>query len=92
MYTMILTLHVLICAALIIVVLIQSGKGAGLGGIFGGGTDALFSAPSGSAFIKKVTVGLAVGFLLTTLILTVLQSRRGGRSVIERVGIPAQQQ
>ena len=92
MYTLILILHVLIAVFLIVVVLIQSGKSGGMGGIFGGGSDALFSAPSGSAFLKKVTIGLAVGFLCTTLFLTVLQSRRAGRSVIERVGMPQGQQ
>lgn len=91
MYGLILLLHVLICVILIIVILVQSGKGAGIGGVFGGGSDALFSAPSGSAFIRKVTVGLAVGFLCTTILLTILQSRRAGRSVIERVGVPQQQ-
>lgn len=93
MYELILTLHILICVILVIVILIQSGKSAGLGGIFGGGdNENLFSAPSGSAFIRKVTVGLAIGFLCTTLILTVLESRKTGRSVIERMGTPQQGQ
>ncbi len=91
MYGLILTLHILVSLVLIVVILIQSGKGAGLGGIFGGGSDALFSAPSGSAFLRKLTVGLAIGFMCTTLFLTVLQSRKSGRSVLERVGVPQQQ-
>ncbi|OGR85183.1 MAG: preprotein translocase subunit SecG [Elusimicrobia bacterium RIFCSPLOWO2_01_FULL_54_10] len=91
MYELILGLHVLICAVLMIVILVQAGKGAGLSGMFGGGgQDALFSAPSGSAFMKKLTVGLAVGFVCTTLFLTILHTRRSGRSVLERV--PVQQQ
>ena len=91
MYELILGLHVLICAVLMVVVLIQTGKGAGLAGMFGGGSDSLFSAPSGSAFLKKVTVGLAVGFVVTTLFLTILHTRRSGRSVLERVPIQQQQ-
>ncbi|OGR88774.1 MAG: preprotein translocase subunit SecG [Elusimicrobia bacterium RIFCSPLOWO2_01_FULL_60_11] len=91
MYELILGLHVLICAVLMIVILIQTGKGAGLSGMFGGGSDALFSAPSGSAFLKKATVGLAVGFVVTTLFLTILHTRRSGRSVLERVPIQQQQ-
>ena len=90
MYELILTLHVIICLLLVIIVLVQSGKGAGIGGVFGGGSDALFSAPSGSVFLKKVTAGLAIGFVCTTLFLTVLHSRRSGQSVIQRV--PMQQQ
>ena len=92
MYGLILTLHVAVCAFLVIVVLIQSSKGGGMGGIFGGGSsEALFSAPSGTAFIKKLTVGLAVAFMCTTIMLTFLQGRRTTRSVIQRVGIPQQQ-
>ena len=90
MYELILTLHILVCAMLVVVVLVQSGKGAGISGMFGGGSEALFSAPSGSAFLKKLTVGLAIGFVCTTLFLTILHSRRSGRSVLERV--PIQQQ
>lgn len=85
MYELILTLHILICLILIVIVLIQTGKGAGLGGIFGGGNEALFSTPSGSAFVRKATAGLAIAFLCTTIILTILQNKRTGRSVFERV-------
>lgn len=83
MYNTILTVHVLVCLLVILVVLIQSGKGAGLSNVFGGGGggDALFSAPSGSLFIRKLTTGLAVGFFLTSLTLTYLSARRGLRTV-----------
>ena len=87
MYELILGLHILICASLMGVILIQAGKGAGLAGMFGGGSDAIFSAPSGSAFLKKVTVGLSVGFVITTLFLTILHTRRSGRSVLERIAV-----
>lgn len=91
MYGMILTLHVIVCLVLIVVVLLQSGKAGGMG-IFGGGSsEALFSAPSGTAFMKKLTMGLAIAFLCTTIILTFLHGRRSTRSVIQRVGIPQQQ-
>lgn len=91
MYAFFLILHVIVSVILIVVILIQTGKGAGIGGIFGGGNDALFSAPSGSAFMKKLTIGLALGFACTTIILTVLHSRRTTSSVFQRVG-PVQQQ
>ena len=88
MYTLLLTLHVIVSISLIVVILIQSGRAGGAGGIFGGGSsDALFSAPSGSSFIKKLTAGLAIGFLCTTLFLTALGSRRTGQSVLQRVPI-----
>jgi preprotein translocase subunit SecG len=92
MYGLILTLHILVAISLMIVVLIQQGK-AGMGGLFGGGSsEALFSAPSGTVFIRKLTVGLAVAFFSTTIILTFLQGRKSTRSVIQRVGVPSGQQ
>ncbi|MBI2916190.1 MAG: preprotein translocase subunit SecG [Elusimicrobia bacterium] len=91
MYGLILTLHVTLCLGLAIVILIQSGKSGGLGGLFGGGNEALFSAPSGTLFIKKVTAGLAIGFICTTLILTILHSHRTTRSVLQRVAVPQSQ-
>ena len=92
MYGLILTLHIIVCFVLIVVVLLQTGKSGGMG-IFGGGSsESLFSAPSGTVFIRKLTVGLAIAFLCTTIILTFLQGRRNTRSVIQRVGIPQQAQ
>ena len=91
MYEFILTLHVIISLGIVVVILIQSGKSSGLGSIFGGGTESLFSAPSGSLFLKKVTAGLAIAFICTTLLLTILQTRRSSSSVLQRVGIPQTQ-
>lgn len=87
MYTLILIIHVLICLGLILIVLLQAGKGSGISGLFGGGGggDQLFSASSGMAFIKKVTVGMAVAFVVTSLILTIMTSRRGMRTVTSQI-------
>jgi preprotein translocase subunit SecG len=86
MYILILILHVIACVSLILIVLLQAGKGSGIAGLFGGGgSDQLFSAPSGMAFIKKVTVIMAVVFTLTSLTLTVFTSRIGMRSVTSQV-------
>jgi preprotein translocase subunit SecG len=94
MYSVLLGLHLFVCLLVIVVVLIQSGKGAGLQGLLGGGgSDALFSAPSGSMFIRKVTTGLAIGFFLTSLLLTYLGARRGLRTVTRgpwTQGVPGQ--
>ena len=85
MYSFFVFVHILVCVGLIMVVLFQAGKGAGLGNLFGGGGggDQLFSAPSGSAFIKKVTTGMAVVFIVTSVMLTILSSRRSNRSLLE---------
>ncbi|MHB9154813.1 MAG: preprotein translocase subunit SecG [Endomicrobiales bacterium] len=92
MYTLILILHIIVSVGLILVVLLQAGKGSGISGLFGGGgSDQLFNAPSGMAFIKKVTVVMAVVFMLTSLSLTVLTSRLGMRTVTGQIPyIPVQ--
>ena len=83
---MVVTLHFIVCLALIAIVLLQAGKGGGMAGIFGGGgSDQIFSAPSGMAFIKKVTVVCAVLFMLTSLTLTLLSSRISMASVINPI-------
>lgn len=84
MYSVFVLVHILVCVGLIIVVLFQAGKGAGLGNLLGGGGgDQLFSAPSGTAFIKKVTTIMAIVFLVTSVMLTFLSSRRHQRSLLD---------
>jgi len=90
MYGFLVFFHILICLALTLVVLFQSSKGAGLGNLFGGGGgDQLFSAPSGSSFIRKLTTILALIFVLTCVLLTITSSRRGMRSLMESLPTPS---
>ena len=82
--TVILVLHVLISVILIMLIILQIGKGANLSNLFGGGTsDAIFSGAGGDMFLKKLTIGFASAFLLTSLGLTVFSSRRMVRSVVQ---------
>jgi len=84
MYGFLVFMHILVCIGLILVVLLQAGKGAGLGNLFGGGGgDQLFSAPSGSAFIRKLTAGMAIVFVINSITLTMMSSRRHQRSLLE---------
>ena len=86
MYGFIVFVHIVVCVGLVMVVLFQSSKGAGLGNLFGGGGgDQLFSAPSGSAFIRKLTTTMAVVFILTSILLTIVSSRRNQTSVMEQM-------
>lgn len=80
MYHFLLTIHVLACLGMILFVLLQTGRGAGLQ-MFGGGGDSLISTPSGTTFMKKFTAGLAATFAFTSLFLTLLQNRSGMSSV-----------
>ena len=86
-YVFIKTLHVIACILMIMVVLLQTGRGAGLS-VFGGSGDSLITTPTGSSFMKNLTTGLACLFAFTSLFLTLLSARSGMSSVTSRV--PAQ--
>jgi preprotein translocase subunit SecG len=73
---------------LILVVLVQPSKGGGFA-IYGGGGDTLFSAGSGSSFMKNMTASCAVTFAVTSLLLTLLSSRSGMNSVTTHMQFPA---
>jgi preprotein translocase subunit SecG len=64
-----LSIHVLISLALIVVVLLQSGKGGGLAGAFGGGggVGAVFGGQAAATFLTKATRYLAAAFMVTAL-------------------------
>ncbi len=83
-YKLILTVHIGACLLMILVVLLQSGKGAGLM-VFGGGGDSLINTPSGTTFIKKLTGVLAGIFAITSLLLTLISTRTSLTSVTGRV-------
>ena len=69
MFGVILGIHILVCASLIVVVLLQSGKGGGLAGAFGGagGVGAVFGGQAAATFLTKATRYLAIAFMLTSI-------------------------
>ena len=77
MFALFLTLFVLVCLILMVVVLLQSSKGGGLAGAFGGGgSDTSVLGGRGAAtLLSKVTVYLAVAFMVLSLLLAILSSR-----------------
>mgnify|MGYP000322798684 CR=1 FL=1 len=86
MYGVILTLHVIICILVILIVLVQAGRSGGFAGLMGGGGgEALFSASSQQSGLRKATVALATLFMATSFFLTILSSRRSGRSVFQNI-------
>jgi len=80
--------HIVVCVTLILVVLLQAGKGGGLAGAFGaaGGQTGqmLFGGRGAATFLSKATTVLGAAFLLTSLLLGIVQGRATGpRSVLE---------
>ena len=86
-YDILMGIHIIACMLMILVVLLQTGRGAGLA-VFGGGGDSLINTPSGSSFMKNFTSGLAATFAFTSLFLTLLSSRAGVTSVTSRARVP----
>ena len=83
MYLSLAIFHLLVTLGLILVVLLQSGKGADIGAAFGGGSSqTVFGGRGAATFLSKVTSALAILFMLTSLTLTILASQRGSSSVI----------
>ena len=78
--------HYSVCIGLVLVVLLQAGKSGGMAGIFGGGgSDQIFNAPSGMAFIKKLTVTMACIFMFTSLVLTKVSTTMNMMSVVDQL-------
>lgn len=68
-------LHILFCLSIIIIVLLQSGKTAGLSGSIAGGAETFFGKNKGrtiDALLSKYTTFAAVAFLITSIILFVV--------------------
>lgn len=79
-------IHIIVSILLIIVVLLQPGKSGDLGSIFGGGTsESIFGSSGAVPFLVKVTRGLAILFMLTSLTLGYFAASTTGKSVVKDI-------
>jgi preprotein translocase subunit SecG len=77
-------LHVLVCFALVLIVLLQAGKGAEMGAAFGGASQTVFGSAGAMGFLSKLTTVAAVIFMITSLLLAFSSSRRASSLMKER--------
>jgi len=92
MTTIIIIIHVVVSVALIMIVLLQTGKGADMGAAFGGGSSqTLFGSTGASTFLSKATTVVAVVFMVTCLVLAYLSSAKRVSSVMENTTAPIEQ-
>lgn len=83
MSILIVVVHIVVCIALIMIVLLQTGKGADMGAAFGGGgSQTLFGATGASTFLSKATTIAAVVFMLTSLFLAYSAGKRSNDSML----------
>lgn len=87
MHTFLIIVHIVICIVLILVVLLQAGKGASMGAVFGGSSQTIFGSAGPGTFLSKMTTVIAIVFMLTSLGLSYFASVKGG-TVMKQVQKP----
>jgi preprotein translocase subunit SecG len=92
MFTFIVIIHVIVSISMILLILLQTGKGADIGAVFGGGgSNTLFGASGPTSFLSKLTAASAIVFMLTSLFLAYFAGNRPASSLMKG-NVPAQQQ
>ena len=78
---LVLTVHVIVCLFLIIVVLLQSAQSGDLAAAFGGqGSQTAFGPRGAATIMTKLTTWCAIIFMLTSITLSIMGSKKNGRS------------
>ncbi|OGP86484.1 MAG: preprotein translocase subunit SecG [Deltaproteobacteria bacterium RBG_16_58_17] len=90
MQILVIILHVIVCIVLILTVLLQAGKGANMGAVFGGSSQTVFGSSGPGTFLGKMTTIVAIIFMLTSFSLSYTASRKGS-SLMEGASKPAAQ-
>ncbi len=91
MFAVLIVIHVIISCGLMLVVLMQSSKGEGLAGAFGGGglSGAVFGGRGAATFLSKATTVLAILFMVSCIVLTLVARGRAtgqvGESAVKRM-------
>ena len=83
MPVLVIALHIIVCVALILIVLLQKGKGADMGAAFGGSSQTMFGGAGASSFLSKVTATAAIIFMITSLLLSLMLSGKRDSSIME---------
>jgi len=86
MVTLLIVLHIIVCLFLVVIVLLQHGKGADIGATFGGGgSQTLFGTEGPIPLLNKITTGAAVIFMLTSVSLAYFSSHTSTVSVMDEI-------
>ena len=85
-------IHVIVSVGLILVVLLQTGKGAEIGAVFGGGSSSTIFGSSGAGnFLTKLTTSMAIVFMITSLTLGYFAGQRPSATIFDRRTAPGAQ-
>ncbi|HTD21327.1 MAG TPA: preprotein translocase subunit SecG [Terriglobales bacterium] len=81
MFYLVLSVHVFVCLFLIIVVLLQSAQSGDLAAAFGGqGSQTAFGPRGAATLMTKLTTWCAIIFVLTSITLSIMESKKSGNS------------
>jgi preprotein translocase subunit SecG len=83
MLTALMIFHAFISVLLIVLVLLQFGKGAEAGLFSGGAAEAVFTSSQQGNILSKATVVLAVAFLVNSIVLAKLQANKTSKSLLD---------
>ena len=93
MTSILVAIHVTVCILLILIVLLQTGKGAEMGASIGGaGSQALFGAAGPANILTKITTAVAIIFMITSLSLAYMSGQQSETSVMKNGTAPVEQQ
>ncbi|MBI4208231.1 MAG: preprotein translocase subunit SecG [Deltaproteobacteria bacterium] len=81
MTTFIMVVHIFVGIALILIVLLQTGRGTDIGAAFGGSSQTLFGSAGPASFLGKLTALCAFVFILTSLSLTYVTTRKHNETI-----------
>jgi preprotein translocase subunit SecG len=76
-------IHVIVSIGLILVVLLQTGKGAEVGAVFGGSSATIFGSSGAGNFLTKLTSGMAIVFMCTSLALGYFAGRKPSATIFD---------
>jgi preprotein translocase subunit SecG len=83
MIILITIVHVFVSIGLILVVLLQTGKGAEIGAVFGGSSSTIFGSSGAGNFLTRLTTGMAIVFMITSLMLGYFSGRRPSATIFD---------
>ncbi|GAB4346491.1 MAG: hypothetical protein Kow0089_23860 [Desulfobulbaceae bacterium] len=89
MTTILIIIHVLVCLFLIVIVLLQHGKGADIGATFGGSSQSLFGTEGPVPLLNKITTTAAIIFMGTSISLAYISANRSTGTVMQDVQVEA---
>jgi preprotein translocase subunit SecG len=84
MISIVISIHIIVCISMCIIILLQQGKGADIGAVFGGSSQTVFGASGAGNALTKATWLLAAIFFSTSIFLAYASARRVTGSIFDR--------